>query len=159
MRPARPGPPNAAPAACYSPHPTRAGAMEFKALSLWLAATIGAALLAAVPNADVRGSGHSSASHSASTSHSTSHASTPHVRQPRASAYVARDSRGRIKRSAEARYEFKPEHPCPSTGRSSGACPGYVIDHVTALKRGGADAPWNMQWQTIQESKAKDKIE
>jgi len=46
---------------------------------------------------------------------------------------VARDSRGRIKRSAEARYEFKREHPCPSTGRSSGACPGYIIDHVTAL--------------------------
>jgi hypothetical protein len=28
-----------------------------------------------------------------------------------------------------------------------------------ALKRGGADAPSNMQWQMIRESKAKDKIE
>jgi hypothetical protein len=27
--------------------------------------------------------------------------------------------------------------------------PGYVVDHVIPLKRGGADAPWNMQWQTI----------
>jgi hypothetical protein len=34
-----------------------------------------------------------------------------------------------------------------------------VIDHVTALKRGGADAPANMQWQTVQAAKAKDKIE
>jgi hypothetical protein len=29
-----------------------------------------------------------------------------------------------------------------------GACPGYVVDHVTPLKRGGADKPSNMQWQT-----------
>jgi hypothetical protein len=30
---------------------------------------------------------------------------------------------------------------------------------VVPLKRGGADAPGNMQWQTIQAAKAKDKIE
>jgi hypothetical protein len=30
---------------------------------------------------------------------------------------------------------------------------------VTALKRGGADAPSNMQWQTTEEAKLKDKIE
>lgn len=50
-------------------------------------------------------------------------------------------------------------NPCPSTGATSGACPGYVIDHVTPLKRGGADAPTNMQWQTTAEAKAKDKWE
>jgi hypothetical protein len=27
-----------------------------------------------------------------------------------------------------------------------------VIDHITPLKRDGADAPGNMQWQTIRES-------
>jgi hypothetical protein len=27
------------------------------------------------------------------------------------------------------------------------------------LKRGGADAPSNMQWQTVEESKEKDKWE
>jgi hypothetical protein len=27
------------------------------------------------------------------------------------------------------------------------------------LKRGGADAPWNMQWQTIAAGKAKDATE
>jgi hypothetical protein len=26
--------------------------------------------------------------------------------------------------------------------------PGYVVDHIVALKRGGADHPGNMQWQT-----------
>jgi hypothetical protein len=64
---------------------------------------------------------------------------------------------GHIERSQVARIEFKKSHPCPSTGRSSGACPGYVIDHVKALKRGGADDPSNMQWQTKEDGKAKDK--
>jgi hypothetical protein len=31
-----------------------------------------------------------------------------------------------------------------------------VVDHVVALKRGGEDAPANMQWQTIADAKAKD---
>jgi hypothetical protein len=30
---------------------------------------------------------------------------------------------------------------------------------VQALKHGGADAPGNMQWQTLAEAKAKDRIE
>jgi hypothetical protein len=34
-----------------------------------------------------------------------------------------------------------------------------LIDHVVPLKRGGADSPGNMQWQTIAAAKAKDKIE
>jgi hypothetical protein len=34
-----------------------------------------------------------------------------------------------------------------------------VIDHIKPLKRGGADTPSNMQWQTKAEAKAKDKIE
>jgi hypothetical protein len=34
-----------------------------------------------------------------------------------------------------------------------------VIDHVRSLKRGGADDPSNMQWQTKAAVKAKDKWE
>jgi hypothetical protein len=37
--------------------------------------------------------------------------------------------------------------------------PGYVIDHIVPLKRGGCDCPSNMQWQTVAEAKAKDKWE
>ena len=72
---------------------------------------------------------------------------------------VKRDSHGKIARSSTARHDFMRSHPCPSTGRTSGSCPGYVIDHVTPLKRGGADAPANMQWQTIADAKAKDRTE
>ena len=71
----------------------------------------------------------------------------------------SRDSHGHIKRSEEAREAFKHSHPCPSTGKSSGPCPGYVIDHVQALKHGGADEPSNMQWQTKEAAAEKDKWE
>jgi hypothetical protein len=66
---------------------------------------------------------------------------------------------GRYRRSTTAKNNFKREHPCPSNGRSSGSCPGYVIDHINPLECGRADAPFNMQWQTIAEGKAKDKTE
>jgi len=72
---------------------------------------------------------------------------------------VARDSRGRIARSEHAKSEFKQSQPCPSTGKSSGACPGYFIDHITPRKRGGADAPYNMQWQTVEQARTKDRWE
>jgi hypothetical protein len=54
---------------------------------------------------------------------------------------------------------FKALHPCPANGKARGACPGYVIDHVTPLACGGADDPSNMQWQTTAEGRAKDKWE
>lgn len=74
-------------------------------------------------------------------------------------ASVARDHRGRIARSSKARRDFERRQPCPATGRNRGRCPGYVIDHVVPLKRGGADDPGNMQWQTTAAAKAKDKTE
>jgi hypothetical protein len=72
---------------------------------------------------------------------------------------VKRDKRGRIKRSSSSKNAFKKSHPCPSTGKSKGACHGYVIDHRTPLKKGGSDSPSNMQWQTKEAAKAKDKWE
>jgi hypothetical protein len=62
-------------------------------------------------------------------------------------------------RSREVTREFQREHPCPSTGRTSGACPGYRKDHVKPLACGGPDAVWNMQWQTIRDSEVKDRWE
>ena len=90
-----------------------------------------------------------------------------HRAQPRAAAghtsrycqSCQRTASGRIRRSSSARRAFKELHPCPATGSSTGACPGYVIDHAKALKHGGADAPDNMQWQTTAEARAKDRVE
>jgi 5-methylcytosine-specific restriction endonuclease McrA len=66
---------------------------------------------------------------------------------------------GRIRRSSRARHTFQQVHPCPSTGLTAGHCPGYVVDHIVPLKRGGADSPENMQWQSTAEAKAQDRIE
>lgn len=80
-------------------------------------------------------------------------------RGPNPATGVQRDGKGRIQRSARARADFRKAYPCPSTGKRSGACPGFVIDHVVPLKRHGADAPSNMQWQTRAEARAKDRTE
>ena len=101
-------------------------------------------------------SGGGSASHAKNGSNA-SHSTTGH--QAQYAAGVKRDSHGEIERSSKAKHDFQKTHPCPSTGRTSGACPGYVVDHVQPLKRGGADKPYNMQWQTTAAAKAKDKTE
>lgn len=92
----------------------------------------------------------------------TSSRTYPHTRSysdSTRSGSLTRDTHGRIKRSTAAKNAFKRQQPCPSTGRSSGACPGYVIDHVKPLECGGAGNPSNMQWQTVAAGKAKDKTE
>jgi len=62
-------------------------------------------------------------------------------------------------RSREVVSEFQREHPCPSTGKATGACPGYRKDHIVPLACGGPDAVFNLQWQTIGDARAKDKWE
>src|SRR6266446_597217 len=62
-------------------------------------------------------------------------------------------------RSLEVKHEFQRQHPCPSTGRTTGPCPGYIKDHVEALACGGPDNVANMEWQTTAAAKAKDRWE
>ena len=62
-------------------------------------------------------------------------------------------------RSREVTRQFEREHPCPSTGRRTGACPGWIKDHRCALEIGGSDSVSNMQWQTVADAKAKDRWE
>ena len=69
------------------------------------------------------------------------------------------DASACVKRSQMAKREFVKAHACPSTGLHKRPCPGYVIDHTVALACGGRDSPINMQWQTVADGKAKDKIE
>jgi hypothetical protein len=68
-------------------------------------------------------------------------------------ASCARNSKGKIARNPAAVREFKKTHPCP------GSCKGMVVDHIVPLKRGGADVSSNMQWQTKDAAKAKDRVE
>jgi hypothetical protein len=112
---------------------------------------------------------HTSSSHSASGSHSSgshsgakSHSSSTHSgtgSHSKSAPGIQRDSHGKIARDPRQTNAFKKQHPCPSTGKTSGSCPGYVIDHIKPLKRGGADSPSNMQWQTEGAAKQKDKVE
>ena len=62
-------------------------------------------------------------------------------------------------RSQAALGSFKRSNPCPSTGRSSGACPGYQVDHIRPLAAGGADHKSNMQWLSTSAHKAKTRAE
>ncbi len=45
------------------------------------------------------------------------------------------------KRSRSARSAFRRVYPCPTTGETTGSCPGYEVDHVVPLACGGRDAP------------------
>ena len=71
----------------------------------------------------------------------------------RKSTVAARANNGRIKRSAVARKAFMKDSGYPK-GRK-----GYIVDHVVPLECGGMDTPANMQWQTVQEAKIKDRTE
>ena len=67
----------------------------------------------------------------------------------------------RQERSYREKAEFMRHHPCPSTGKVKVryGCKGYVIDHIDPLACGGEDKAFNMQWQTKEEAKLKDKWE
>ena len=125
---------------------------------------------ALAPALNAQHSGHSSAGHSHSAK-STTHSSKSKGGGPAKSTHgsyrrghmaegytahasVTRDSHGRIKRSRAAKQAFERQSPCPSTGKTHGACRGYIVDHVHPLECGGADAPSNMQWQTVAAAKA-----
>jgi hypothetical protein len=105
-----------------------------------------------------RGSHSSARSHGRSSSHVRTYKGSHRFRRTMSSG-LTRNRHGRIRRSSAAKHSFERQHPCPSTGRTSGRCPGYVVDHVEPLECGGADSPGNMQWQTVAAGKAKDKTE
>lgn len=62
-------------------------------------------------------------------------------------------------RDPQVTHDFQYTNPCPSTGLRYGRCPGYIKDHIKPLCAGGADATWNMQWQTTEDSYRKDRDE
>jgi hypothetical protein len=50
---------------------------------------------------------------------------------------------------AERHSAFQRRTPCPTTGKTYGSCPGYVVGDVAPAKRGGA---WGMRWMTPEEA-------
>ena len=76
-----------------------------------------------------------------------------HATRHRSPRHHAPTAHAEPKRSRTAKDEF-----LRRTGHPHG-WPGHVVDHVVPLACGGADAPSNMQWQTVEEAKAKDKVE
>lgn len=83
---------------------------------------------------------------------SSSYKTTSHHR-PTYIYSVERDKHGRIKRSESAKRQFMKQTGYPKGRR------GYVVDHIIPLKRGGCDCPSNMQWQTKEAARQKDKRE
>lgn len=57
-----------------------------------------------------------------------------------------RDADGKIHRSRAVLRDYQAIHPCPSTGQTTGPCPGWALDHVIPLACGGCDAVENLQW-------------
>lgn len=54
---------------------------------------------------------------------------------------------------------FRQFNPCPATGKTRGACPGWHVDHIIALCAGGQDAPQNMQWITREDHRFKTMVD
>ena len=63
----------------------------------------------------------------------------------------ARSDDGRIHRDMAARKAFMEQSGYPD-GR-----PGYVVDHIIPLYKGGKDTPENMQWITVDQHKEKHR--
>ena len=49
-----------------------------------------------------------------------------------------------LARDPGQRSAFVKHHPCPSTGKARGACPGYVVDHIKPLCAGDASTSCNL---------------
>jgi hypothetical protein len=64
-----------------------------------------------------------------------------------------------LPRSNALRAEFRKANPCPATGKKTGACPGWNIDHREALVCGGRDELGNLQWLPVAEHKEKTRAE
>ena len=70
-----------------------------------------------------------------------------------------RNPDGSIHRRSAVIAVYRHEHPCPVTGKITGACPGWAINHVVPLACGGCDAVSNMMWMRNDVKKIVDGYE
>ena len=134
---------------------TTVGCGTFLLIIVIVMAMVAFTCLSAFARGGSHSGGHSSKSYSSRSYSHSSHSpkTTYSQRSPKYASGVQRYPKGKIKKSSSAKHDFMKQSGYPN-GR-----PGYVVDHVTPLKRGGADSPSNMQWQTKADAKAKDKWE
>jgi hypothetical protein len=66
---------------------------------------------------------------------------------------------GAADRSRMLRAEFMRLNPCPATGATRGACPGWQVDHREALICGGRDELQNLQWLPVAAHREKTRVE
>lgn len=69
---------------------------------------------------------------------------------------IPRDINGSISRSPLVLSQFQKAFPCPVTNKRSGACPGFVKDHIRPLCSGGHDSVENLKWSETGYSKLRD---
>lgn len=62
----------------------------------------------------------------------------------------ARTADGSIRRRSDVLTAYKKLHPCPGTGRTTGACPGWALNHIVPLAKGGCDAVSNLAWIPVE---------
>lgn len=62
---------------------------------------------------------------------------------------IRRDPDGRIARDEKVVDEFRKLHPCPSTQKTTGSCPGWAINHTYPLACKGKDIVENMVWMPV----------
>jgi hypothetical protein len=60
-----------------------------------------------------------------------------------------RDLSGHISQNPAPVRDFRSTHPCPANGSLRGPCPGYLVDHIKALKPGTRETSANLRWRTI----------
>lgn len=61
-----------------------------------------------------------------------------------------RDADGRIARRADVLRAYRALYPCPSTGKTTGRCDGWNLDHTVPLACGGCDSVANLSWLPVQ---------
>lgn len=64
---------------------------------------------------------------------------------------------GAAARDASVIREFRKANPCPATGKTTGACPGWQVDHADPLCAGGEDRIQNLQWLSTEQHKWKTR--
>jgi hypothetical protein len=62
-----------------------------------------------------------------------------------------REVRKQEKRKKAAMKRFRQRHPCPSTRKTNGVCPGWQAVFKVPLEHGGAAMPSNMHWLSDEE--------